>query len=79
MAAGTGPGWHAHLDVLGIILEGGEFDLETDYYDLYVAAKPRYAGSVPGRGPVDPGGRDRSVREDPDEVPPTIRIKDLDR
>ena len=51
MAAGTAPGWHAHLDVLGIVLEGGEFDLEDGYRDLYVAAKPRYAGSVPAEAP----------------------------
>lgn len=51
MAAGTGPGWHAHLDVLGILLEGGDFDLDSDYGDLYVAAKPRYAGSVPAEAP----------------------------
>ena len=45
MAAGTGPGWHAHLDVLGVILGGGEFDLENDYMGLYTTAKPLYAGS----------------------------------
>jgi uncharacterized protein YndB with AHSA1/START domain len=39
MAAGTAPGWHAHLDVFGVILEGGEFDLENDYGGLYTAAK----------------------------------------
>ena len=46
MAAGTGPGWHAHLEVLEIVLEGGEFDLENDYMRLYRAAKPDYAGML---------------------------------
>jgi uncharacterized protein YndB with AHSA1/START domain len=50
-AAGTGPGWHAHLDVLGVVLEGGEFDLDNKYMDLYRAAKPLYAGSVPAEAP----------------------------
>ena len=51
MAAGTGPGWHAHLDVLGVVLEGEGFDLENDYKGLYNNAKPRYAGSVPAEAP----------------------------
>ena len=51
MAAGTGPGWHAHLDVLGIILSGGEFDLEHDYHGLYKATTPSYAGTVPAEAP----------------------------
>ena len=46
MAAGTAPGWHSHLDVLGVILEGGEFDLENDYDGLYANAKPRYTFST---------------------------------
>jgi hypothetical protein len=50
MAAGTAPGWHAHLDVLGVILEGGEFDLENGYDGLYANAKPRYAGSQAAEG-----------------------------
>jgi len=44
-AAGTAPGWHAHLDVLGVVLEGGEFDLDNDYDGLFANAKPRYDGS----------------------------------
>ena len=52
MAAGTGPGWHAHLDVLTIVLEGGSFDLETGYRGLYQAAKARYAGWVPVSAPL---------------------------
>lgn len=51
LASGTGPGWHAHLDVLGVILEGGTFDLKNDYRSLYTAAKPRYAGTVPATAP----------------------------
>ena len=51
MAAGTAPGWHAHLDVFGIVLEGGDFDLENDYSGLYTAARPRYAGTVPASAP----------------------------
>jgi uncharacterized protein YndB with AHSA1/START domain len=50
MAAGTAPGWHAHLDVLGVMLEGGEFDLENGYDGLYANAKPRYAGSQAAEG-----------------------------
>ena len=49
-AAGTAPGWHAHLDVLGVILEGGEFDLENDYGTLYSNAEPRYADSLSAAG-----------------------------
>ncbi len=51
MAAGTAPGWHAHLDVLGVVLGGGEFDLENDYSSLYQGAKPLYAGLVPASAP----------------------------
>ena len=51
MAAGTGPGWHAHLIVLETVLEGGEFDLDSDYMQLYRDAKPLYVGSVPTDAP----------------------------
>jgi len=42
LVSGTGPGWHAHLDILGIVLQGGTFDLQTGYRSLYEAAKLRY-------------------------------------
>ncbi|MDX1383396.1 MAG: SRPBCC family protein [Thermoanaerobaculia bacterium] len=51
MAAGTGPGWHAHLVVLEVVLGGGAFDLDRDYRQLYEDAKPLYAGAVPAEAP----------------------------
>lgn len=49
MAAGTAPGWHAHLDVFEAAILGRDIDWDVDWQAAWGAAKPRYDGVSPSR------------------------------